>query len=614
MATEWDGERPKMRYGLTDEPSKLNLNTATREQLLALFGESKLRDVTPEQLADALIDWRDEDSDVTEPHGAESSYYMTLDPPYRAKNKPLDTVEELLTIKYFNGRILYGEDYNRNGCLDPNEDDGPEGTFPPDDGDGLLDRGLLPFVTVYSWDANSANDNKPRININAYKFSTIDKLPESVQEWMSEELVDFLAKAQKRGYKFRSVGELLGLQVWEDGSSNYDDAWKEYNAARKQANNPGETATTEPADETGETGGTGGGEGTGGTGGTGGGETADNSEGESTDETGTGTGEIGPRGTGRDSNRGTIEEGANEDRPRIRPDNARDRRGNTRDRRERDGNDARRPDRRSPNDRGTTDNLEGTEGEETDRSSRDKDRGRRLRAIAAEDETDETEAVTGNRLGGERSSEGEASDANGTGDAGNEEGTGGEERAARRDRSGSRSSNRERGGTGGGSTKAKGTPIESPVTAEEMPVLMDRLTVATTPIQQGLINVNTAPFQVLKAIPGLTDEEAQAIASRRSQIGGEGKTTTAWVVTSGALDPAKFAVTCNSMTARAVQFTADVIGFADHVGTVQRIQVVIEMQGQLAQIRYYRDVTGLGVGYPLDGDQRSEALEFDDHR
>ncbi len=145
-------------------------------------------------------------------------------------------------------------------------------------------------------------------------------------------------------------------------------------------------------------------------------------------------------------------------------------------------------------------------------------------------------------------------------------------------------------------------------------MLMDRLTVATTPIQQGLINVNTAPFQVLKAIPGLTDEEAQAIASRRSQIGGEGKTTTAWVVTSGALDPAKFAVTCNSMTARAVQFTADVIGFADHVGTVQRIQVVIEMQGQLAQIRYYRDVTGLGVGYPLDGDQRSEALEFDDHR
>ena len=87
-----------------------------------------------------------------------------------------------------------------------------------------------------------------------------------------------------------------------------------------------------------------------------------------------------------------------------------------------------------------------------------------------------------------------------------------------------------------------------------------------------------------------------------------------WLVSAGVLDPAKFAVTCNSMTARSIQFTVDVIGFADHVGAVQRVQAVVEMQGQLAQVRYYRDITGLGIGYPLDGDQRSEAFEFDDHR
>jgi hypothetical protein len=50
------------------------------------------------------------------------------------------------------------------------------------------------------------------------------------------------------------------------------------------------------------------------------------------------------------------------------------------------------------------------------------------------------------------------------------------------------------------------------------------------------------------------------------------------------------------------------------VGAVQRVQAVVEMQGQLAQIKYYRDITGLGIGYPLDGDQRSEAFEFNDHR
>ena len=61
VATEYEGDRPRMRYGLTDETSKLNLNTATREQLLGLFGELELRDVTPEQLVDALTDWMDKD-------------------------------------------------------------------------------------------------------------------------------------------------------------------------------------------------------------------------------------------------------------------------------------------------------------------------------------------------------------------------------------------------------------------------------------------------------------------------------------------------------------------------------------------------------------------------
>ena len=90
--------------------------------------------------------------------------------------------------------------------------------------------------------------------------------------------------------------------------------------------------------------------------------------------------------------------------------------------------------------------------------------------------------------------------------------------------------------------------------------------------------------------------------------------TPGWLVTAGVLTPDRFAVTCNGMTARSIQFSVDVIGFADHVGAVDRIQAVVEMQGQLAQVKYYRDVTRLGIGYPLDGEQRSEAFEFDDDR
>jgi general secretion pathway protein K len=54
----------------------------------------------------AVIDWTDSDDQVTclpfvknQNTGAESSYYGTLTPPYQCKNAPLDSIEELLSVK-----------------------------------------------------------------------------------------------------------------------------------------------------------------------------------------------------------------------------------------------------------------------------------------------------------------------------------------------------------------------------------------------------------------------------------------------------------------------------------------------------------------------------------
>ena len=51
-------------------------------------------------------------------------------------------------------------DYNRNGLLDPNEDDG-DLSWPPDDGDGELRPGILEHVTVH---AAPADDDRIDIN------------------------------------------------------------------------------------------------------------------------------------------------------------------------------------------------------------------------------------------------------------------------------------------------------------------------------------------------------------------------------------------------------------------------------------------------------------------
>ncbi len=59
-------------------------------------------------LVESFLDWTD-DNDMARLDGAETEdYYAQLDPPYRAKNGPFDTVEELLLVKGFSRPILFG--------------------------------------------------------------------------------------------------------------------------------------------------------------------------------------------------------------------------------------------------------------------------------------------------------------------------------------------------------------------------------------------------------------------------------------------------------------------------------------------------------------------------
>jgi general secretion pathway protein K len=47
------------------------------------------------------------------PAGAESAYYAFFNPPYEAKNAPLDCIEELLMVKGITNEIFTGQKKNR---------------------------------------------------------------------------------------------------------------------------------------------------------------------------------------------------------------------------------------------------------------------------------------------------------------------------------------------------------------------------------------------------------------------------------------------------------------------------------------------------------------------
>jgi hypothetical protein len=65
---------------------------------------------------------------------ANSDYYMSLRPPYLARNGPFQTVRELLMVRGVTSELLLGNDRNQNGFLDGGEDpsdQGPPGSKPP---------------------------------------------------------------------------------------------------------------------------------------------------------------------------------------------------------------------------------------------------------------------------------------------------------------------------------------------------------------------------------------------------------------------------------------------------------------------------------------------------
>jgi len=60
----------------------------------------------PLELVDPLVDWMDEDVDLTFPDGAEDQAYLGLQPAYRTSNQPLADVSELYLINGYDREIV----------------------------------------------------------------------------------------------------------------------------------------------------------------------------------------------------------------------------------------------------------------------------------------------------------------------------------------------------------------------------------------------------------------------------------------------------------------------------------------------------------------------------
>jgi DNA uptake protein ComE-like DNA-binding protein len=399
VAARYDGPENTMRFGLTPESAKVDLNHASDEQLTSLLTPllTDLQIENAPELIAGILDWRDADQE-TRDGGAENTYYNTLKPAYNAKNGPFDSVEELLLVRGITAAVLYGEDVNRNGILDRNEDDGPD-SFPEyDNGDGVLNFGIAPFLTVWAREMDVSKDNKQRISL-YNDAATITAMlneydgPKEGEEQTAENAIPLSAGTST------FLGTVAGQQTLLAAMKSLADLLPDPEGAAPEAADPND-----------------------------------------------------------------------------------------------------------PN------------------------------AVAA--------------------------------------------------------------------AAALAALAASPVTPEELGYIMDRLTLRKQELAKepifGLININAAPLRVLRTIPGMTEEAAVALVAGRKEVAPELLGNPAWPVIAETIDRATYKRIAPYITTKAYQFHVEIVGYADHLKLAQRLEWIIEMVGPLAQVKYHRDLTRLGVGWPLD--------------
>jgi type II secretory pathway component PulK len=192
-----DGYYGGIRYGLENESARLNLNTILLADNYQENGAHILLMTLPgmtDSIADAILDWLDPD-DTARTSGAEQDYYSSLSPPYKPRNGPLQSIEELLLVRDVTPTLLFGADINRNMLIDANEQSltNMDGV---DNSNGVLNRGWAAYLTIDSAEKNIRSDGSPKINVN---MSNLKDLHDQVATALGDEMANFIVAYRQGG-------------------------------------------------------------------------------------------------------------------------------------------------------------------------------------------------------------------------------------------------------------------------------------------------------------------------------------------------------------------------------------------------------------------------------
>ena len=233
-------ENGDLAIAIYDENSKINLSVLANEvveqtQYYAITQRFFMNMGFPIDIVDAIIDWVDVD-DSRHPYGAESSdYYQSLQKPYNAKNRAMDSIDELLLIKGITPEIFYGlgggthgmeenlvhhnrgtENNIMNILEEMDTDDIPEEIsnlkgLKSEDEDTSIEIGkeksrkLSDYLRVHGHRSDYLNELN-KININTASYRVLSAISDNMTDEIVNELIN-----RRTSNPFKSVDEVKDL-------------------------------------------------------------------------------------------------------------------------------------------------------------------------------------------------------------------------------------------------------------------------------------------------------------------------------------------------------------------------------------------------------------------
>lgn len=171
------------------EPARRNVNKLDERDWENILEVTKVPRDMWDEIIDSFMDWIDNEvPESARPYGAETDdYYSKLKTPYKARNGPLETIDELLLIRGFTNTVVYGG-------MPPNAD---ENTAPM--------TGFADLLTTYGDGLVNVNAASKRV------LMTLSGVDDVIADGIIEERegVDEPEQAKGEEHHFKSIDDLF---------------------------------------------------------------------------------------------------------------------------------------------------------------------------------------------------------------------------------------------------------------------------------------------------------------------------------------------------------------------------------------------------------------------